>query len=141
MTKKQKNCCVFAVALLVDQATKYGATVLLPSLSRSRFFFYFALHRNNGISFSLFEKSPHLSFFIALSGLLLSLIVFSRLKYPESFFGGALLLAGATGNLIDRIRWGYVTDWIYIGGLHINIADIMLCTGGLLFLFLREEGL
>ena len=74
-----------------------------------------------------------MSFFIALSGLIFLFIVFWRFKYLQSSLGGVLLLAGATGNFIDRVLWGYVTDWIYMG-IYINIADILLCVGGLLFI-------
>lgn len=50
--------------------------------------------------------------------------------------GFALLLAGALGNLIDRIQYGYVVDFISYRGWPaiFNIADVEIRTGFLLLL-------
>lgn len=120
--------CVFTAALFADQASKYWARRFLPVS---------ALHHNYGISFSLFKESPRVGFFIALSGLLFLLAVLWRFKRLRLSLGGALLLAGTTGNFIDRMLWGYVIDWIDVGvyihaHIRINVADIWLSIGGLL---------
>jgi len=60
-------------------------------------------------------------------------IVCLRTKAARSMAGIVFLFAGALGNLTDRLLYGYVIDWIYVGG-HINLADIWLCVGGLLVL-------
>jgi signal peptidase II len=54
-------------------------------------------------------------------------------------------MAGAVGNLIDRIRIGHVTDFIY---LHyndfywpaFNVADSAICLGALLYLYSLGKG-
>jgi len=52
-----------------------------------------------------------------------------------------LILAGAIGNLWDRFAWGYVFDWILIGGTSIvNIADICIAVGILWYLFEMWRG-
>ncbi len=49
----------------------------------------------------------------------------------------SLYLGGAIGNLIDRLAYGYVTDLISVGSLPIiNLADICLSLGVLLFIFM-----
>jgi signal peptidase II len=60
--------------------------------------------------------------------------------------GLALILGGAVGNLLDRVRFGYVVDFLdfAISGHHwpaFNVADSAICIGvGLLFLdMLRNE--
>jgi signal peptidase II len=59
----------------------------------------------------------------------------SRGKRP----GAALLLAVALGNLYDRIRHGFVVDYISIAPLKkifFNLADVMIAAGALLYLLL-----
>jgi len=47
--------------------------------------------------------------------------------------GIIFLCAGALGNLSDRLMYGYVVDWIYVGG-YINLADVWLGVGSFLIL-------
>lgn len=52
-----------------------------------------------------------------------------------------LILGGAWGNLLDRIRFGYVIDFLdfYIGSWHwytFNVADIAICMGAALLVLL-----
>ncbi|QAA76541.1 MAG: Lipoprotein signal peptidase [Candidatus Bipolaricaulis sibiricus] len=56
--------------------------------------------------------------------------------------GGALLLGGAAGNLVDRIRWGYVLDFLEVPGFSVfNVADAGIVVGaGLLALALLWGG-
>ncbi|GAB4308867.1 MAG: signal peptidase II [Candidatus Bipolaricaulota bacterium] len=44
--------------------------------------------------------------------------------------GSALLLGGAVGNLVDRVRWGYVLDFFEIRGFPVfNVADAAIVIG------------
>ncbi|MBC7220778.1 signal peptidase II [Candidatus Bipolaricaulota bacterium] len=44
--------------------------------------------------------------------------------------GSALLLGGAVGNLVDRLRWGYVLDFFEIRGFPVfNVADAAIVIG------------
>jgi signal peptidase II len=50
-----------------------------------------------------------------------------------------LILGGALGNLIDRIAYGYVIDFLdfHVGGLHwpaFNVADSAITLGAVLFI-------
>jgi len=49
--------------------------------------------------------------------------------------GMAFVLAGAVGNLIDRIHWGYVLDFFEIRGFPIfNVADACITLGAVLII-------
>ena len=111
---------------------------------------------NEGIGFSMFEnlrpsvRRPALS---ALQGLTaLAVAAFLWISRRQKFFTLlplVLVLAGAIGNTWDRIRYGYVIDFIHF---HVqdhfswpvfNIADVLIAVGvGLLILqsFLQKEG-
>jgi lipoprotein signal peptidase len=54
----------------------------------------------------------------------------ARYAPARKSLGMIFLWAGAAGNLTDRLYYGYVVDWIYVGG-YINLADVWLCAGGL----------
>ncbi|REJ75424.1 MAG: signal peptidase II [Acidobacteria bacterium] len=145
-----------AAVFMLDQATKAWA------VSRLRFksdisvidgFLNFSYAQNTGVAFSLFDGYGDGGRW-ALSGLAFiaaALVVYFFWKTPRSddrILGAlVLLLAGIVGNVTDRVRLGFVVDFIDVqfGNWHyptFNIADIAICTGaGLLILdmFLRKE--
>ena len=54
----------------------------------------------------------------------------------QYFFGTGLVCAGAISNIIDRIRYGSVIDWIALNGFSVfNLADVMIGLG-LIIVFL-----
>jgi signal peptidase II len=66
------------------------------------------------------------------------LIIFFQRRTPladkPAHVGLALILGGALGNLVDRIRLGYVTDFldVFVGDRHwpaFNVADSAICVG------------
>jgi len=90
-------------------------------------------------------------FFIAVSVLAIAVICYYHARYargrPLSTVGLALILGGALGNLIDRLRVGMVIDFLdfYLGAYHwpaFNVADsgITVGVGLLLVEMLRERG-
>lgn len=98
------------------------------------------LIHNAGVSFGLF--SGYTPILIGIQFILTLVIVFAYKNFkPKSFFmqlGFALLISGAIGNLIDRIRFGYVIDFISFRWWPaiFNIADMEIRTGALMLLFL-----
>lgn len=108
-------------------------------------FFNLVHIRNKGVAFGLFAKEsiswalPYLNILI-LIGLALYLLKVG----PTNTLGlvsYALILGGAFGNLIDRIRFGEVVDFLdfYIGQYHwpaFNVADSAVTVGVLLLAFL-----
>ena len=82
--------------------------------------------------------------FIAVSLLAAGLIVYFYWQTPPGqrllAFGLALVFGGAVGNLVDRIRFGIVVDFldVYVGDLHwpaFNVADSAITIGVFIFAF------
>jgi len=74
---------------------------------------------------------------LALFGILWYAKKFAGDAWP-SRFGFVLIVAGAVGNLIDRMTLGYVVDFVdfYVGGWHFwafNVADAAITVGAILF--------
>jgi len=80
------------------------------------------------------------TFFVGISVLAVIFIVYLLIKSSYNFIGLSLVLGGAIGNLIDRILYGKVVDFIdfSIGKFHwytFNVADSSL-TVGIIVIFL-----
>jgi signal peptidase II len=72
--------------------------------------------QNTGSAFGLFTSQTALLTVFALAGLVAIVWFYPYVSQLTSWgsFSLALIFAGATGNLIDRLRMGYVTDFIYV---------------------------
>jgi signal peptidase II len=127
---------LFCASLLVDLLSKEWAlrTLPAPSFRAGADFFALSLHFNPGVAFSLFRSIPFAGVFLGVAGLLLLLIL--RRFFPVFRWSPAeaFLFAGAAGNLFDRLLRGHVVDWMKVGPLHLNAADLFLCLGALFFL-------
>lgn len=96
---------------------------------------------NTGVSFSLFSDTGNPWILIGLTGLI-TLWLARWLWTATTALGAAalaLIVGGAIGNLIDRIRFGAVADFIdfHIGAWHFptfNVADSAITIGAILFL-------
>lgn len=87
---------------------------------------------NQGVAFSSFGGRSVLAVGIGFFALaVLSAIVYGKSSYTRS--GIIMLWGGALGNLIDRLLYGSVMDYIPVpfwpGGLHINVADLAIILG------------
>jgi signal peptidase II len=101
-------------------------------------FFNFVFTWNPGTSFSLFRalgESAPIIIVIATSGII-GFILYYLFKRAQRYelVPLALIAGGAIGNLIDRIRFGAVIDFLdfHIGGYHwpaFNVADICIVVG------------
>jgi signal peptidase II len=92
---------------------------------------------NTGSAFGLLANQAFLIIIISIAGLLF-ILLFLRYLSPAStlsIVSIGLIMGGAVGNLIDRLRFGYVTDFIYFrlwGNFHwpaFNIADAAITVG------------
>ena len=103
--------------------------------------FYITLVRNTGIAFGLFRNQWVVSVIIPV--ILLALIAYSIYYYKKSkdvsriyVIAVSLILSGAIGNLIDRMMFGYVIDFIDFRIWPVfNLADSAITIGTLLILF------
>jgi signal peptidase II len=110
-------------------------------------FFNLTYLTNNGAAFSMLAGQPALwrqVFFIGAAGVALVFIWLAQRSFGRNsaLYTAALALiaGGAIGNLIDRIRFGFVIDFldVYVGIHHwpaFNIADSAITVGVTLFIF------
>jgi signal peptidase II len=101
-------------------------------------FFNLALTYNRGISFGLFNGGAGMNalvFSLAAAAIVAVLIYWlSRASSPFLAFAIGLIIGGALGNVIDRLRLGAVVDFLdfHAGSLHwpaFNLADSAICIG------------
>jgi signal peptidase II len=135
------------VVICLDQITKlWVQQALMPfQVIEVLPIFNLILTFNEGAAFSFLSDAGGWQrwFFIALSSVvsLVLVIWLARLRSDEGWLavGLALLLGGALGNLIDRIAYGHVVDFLdfHWGGAHwpaFNVADSAITVGVLLLL-------
>lgn len=87
---------------------------------------------NTGAAFGIFQGANGIFMILAFVIIGLILVYFPMIPFEDIYFRLALSLqlAGAAGNLIDRISRGYVTDFISIGRFPVfNVADSCITMG------------
>ncbi len=139
-----------AVVLALDQLTKWyirRTVSLYESIAVIDRLFHITHVRNSGGAFSLFanaSEAVRLPFFLLVSAVAVAvLLVFVRRVRPEQrglLFALGLILGGALGNLVDRVVFGQVTDFLdfHWRGYYwpaFNVADSCITTGMLILLF------
>jgi signal peptidase II len=125
--------------LALDQATKIWAVDTLGPEPYTRVlplgpeWLRFVYAQNTGVAFSLFQGMP--LFFTITSIVITAGVIYAyaahlpnRQLWVQIAMG--LLLGGAIGNIVDRLRLGYVVDFIAVGWWPVfNIADSAITTG------------
>ena len=135
-----------AAVILLDQVTKWAVLENFVYGERREItgFFNLVLVYNKGAAFSMFAsadgwQTPLLILFaIVAAGIVSYLIVRNREKRVLCL-GLALILGGALGNLIGRLRFGHVVDFLdfHAMGWHwpaFNVADSGITVGALLLI-------
>jgi signal peptidase II len=144
---KMRDLGLFAIALIVllaDQASKAWVVENIPLNTTYDIFpplgdiFVLTHITNSGAAFGLF---PQLGLVFTFVALIVSMVIVAYYRsVPAQQWlvrvSLGLQLGGAMGNLIDRLRFGYVTDMLYVRYVPVfNIADASIVTGvGLLML-------
>lgn len=148
---------VFLISFLVlifDQLTKVWAIKNFQGKSDLSLFggkLKFTYLENRGAAFGILQGSQ--TFFFIVTIFVLGFLLYSLFRYKKSsrFFHitFGLIIGGALGNFIDRLRLNYVVDFIQIDFVDFysfpifNVADIGVTLGGLLivfYLFFSKEG-
>lgn len=100
---------------------------------------------NRGAAFGIMQGRSWL--FVSLAAIVIIVAVYYQSKYhPERWIQYALafIVGGAAGNVIDRILYSSVVDFISVGWFPVfNVADMAIVGGGILFMIyilLHEEG-
>jgi signal peptidase II len=135
------------IAILViaaDQLTKWWIVyevMALPRVIEVTPFFNLVMTWNPGISFGLFDiGSPLNALVLSVLALLIVAILLVWLYRSDRLFIGTgigLISGGAIGNVIDRIRFGAVADFLdfHVAGYHwpaFNVADSMITIGAVM---------
>lgn len=134
---------------MIDQVTKAWAVRTLrvtDDLTIIRGFLDFVYTENPGIAFGRLQQLGAFGrwFLVALAITAALAVLFYFLRTPRTddrILGAcALLLAGIVGNLTDRVRFGYVVDFILVHAhsYHwptFNVADASICLGALLLAY------
>ncbi|MCX7106752.1 MAG: signal peptidase II [Methylococcales bacterium] len=141
------------LALILDQASKLviASSMQLYQSIPITSFFKLTYVRNTGAAFSfLSDAGGWQRWFFAVLAILISIIIavwLTRLKKQETLLAVALslILGGAMGNLIDRLAYGYVIDFldVYYQTWHwpaFNVADSAI-TLGVMLMLLESFGL
>ncbi len=141
---------VTALVTLIDQVTKVMVLLSIPLYTEIpviKGFFSLVHVRNRGAAFGFLNRYDiSWQFWLFLAATLVAIVVVIMLArssraddYPF-FLSLGLILGGAVGNLIDRVLYREVIDFLdfYHGGYHwpaFNVADIAICCGAALALF------
>jgi len=144
-----------AAVILLDQVTKWAVLENFVYGERREItgFFNLVLVYNKGAAFSMFAsadgwQTPLLILFAVVAAGIVSYLIVRNREKRVLCLGLALILGGALGNLIDRLRFGHVVDFLdfHAAGWHwpaFNVADSAITVGALLLIlegFVHREG-
>jgi signal peptidase II len=137
----RRGLSVAAVVLVLDQFSKWWIRVVVmdpPRTIEVTAFFNLVYARNTGVSFSMFRADSLIGQWL-LSGVALAIVAgllvwMRRLdrRWPVVALG--LIVGGAIGNVVDRLRLRFVFDFLdfYWNGYHFaafNLADSAITVG------------
>lgn len=137
-TKKHISCSIMIILIVAfDQITKYFASLKLADGSIAKFIpgvVQFKYAENTGMAFSMLSGARWV--FIALTVVVCVGVFYylfsNRCKSLWLYWSLGVILSGGIGNLIDRIRFGYVVDFIeptFVNFAIFNIADCAVTCG------------
>ncbi len=135
MKKPFSSLFIVSLVIILDQLSKYVVIRFMDPFDSIKVFpFLHILHvQNPGAAFGMFRNMAS-SFFITISFAAIIFVIYLLRKKAYHPLGLSFILGGAIGNLIDRILYGKVVDFIdfSIGDFHwytFNIADSALTIG------------
>ena len=142
---------VVGVLLATDQIIKYfvltklkptGTVTVIPGLLE------FTYVENTGAAFGLFKNIRWLVVAVTVIAIVAIIVLLFRYRHHSffSYAASALLISGGIGNLIDRMAYGFVVDFIHVLFFDyiFNFADCCITVGAVLFVihvlfFTRSE--
>ena len=142
---------IIIIGLVLDYFTKIWAVDTLKGkadITVIEGFFDLSYLENRGAAFGIFQGRAYL--LAAVTLVIMGILLFNYYKAKKKTWlltvSTGLILTGAVGNLIDRVRFGFVVDFIswhwkdvyYFPSF--NVADICITIGtGLLVLYILKE--
>ncbi len=142
-------------AVILDQYTKFLAVKYLKTKPIPIIDGVFELHylENRGAAFGLMQNQQIYFLFVAVIMLILCIYAYAKMSFTKRVLPVRicliLIVSGAIGNMIDRIRLNYVVDFLYFKLINFpifNVADIYVTTATfgivlLILFFYKEEEL
>jgi len=133
---------IVAFVVFLDQLTKYLAVkylMLIGSYPVIKNFFHLTYVENKGAAFGMLQNKT--LFFIVITVIVGAVLIYSMIKLPGNSvynYTLAMILGGAIGNLIDRVRLGYVVDFIDFKFFPavFNVADSFIVIGAIILGYL-----
>ncbi|HOO55382.1 MAG TPA: signal peptidase II [bacterium] len=155
--KKNKSKIFFVAvtvcALIIDRVSKFYVSGIMQSRSGREIelipgFLSIIDSYNTGIAFGLMKGISYVYIYLPVVLVLVAVVLILRRGEKTGVFGPpglGMMLGGAIGNLVDRVRFGRVYDFIdaYVGALHwptFNAADSFIVIGVFLFAFAVFRG-
>ena len=137
MKKKIIRPAFFVALVALDQVTKLLAKIYLAdnkSFAIIADFFYLTYTENTGAAWSILSGYRYVFIVIGIGALALMAYWLREAKTAWSEYSLLMMMAGTTGNLIDRLYRGSVSDFLdfYPFGYDFpifNVADSCLCVG------------
>ncbi len=129
--------------VLLDQVTKYLVRAQIPLHNKIELTPFLTLTHieNTGITFGLFQGASIIWMVVALAIIGFILHQYKTLVTSKATAGAfGAILGGAIGNLIDRMLFGAVTDFISVGWWPaFNVADTAISASALFLIYLWWE--
>lgn len=143
---------IAVVVMLLDQVSKFLILGALPHVGETIEllpFFNFILSFNYGISFSMFNNPSQNQVLLTLISSVVIMLFYGWLYHSKEkyiWIPIGLVVGGALGNMIDRVIYGAVIDFIDVKIMDwhyptFNIADSFICIGVALLIFWPSEKL
>jgi signal peptidase II len=137
LSRLASSCAMAGVVVGADQLTKWLATTVLAELPSQSVpvvgdLFRLTYVYNRGAAFGILQDRTF--FFVVVSLFVVAMIVASYRYFPVTgpmlHIALGLQLGGAMGNLVDRVRLGYVVDFLDLALFPVfNIADAAIVIG------------
>jgi signal peptidase II len=129
--------------IVLDRLSKWAILALLEQAIPVTPFLNLVVVWNRGVSFGMFDSASAHGPWL-LSGLAVAVVValvlwLRRVDHPLPAIALGLIIGGALGNVLDRVRYGAVVDFLDVHalGYHwpaFNVADSAICVGAALLL-------
>ena len=129
MNRVRRSLLIMLVVLVFDQATKLLVRYYAVNVPVFHFF-SLSFYTNTGSAFGILKGANLSLIFISLIVVGLGMVFYERVLGWREWWAFALIGGGVLGNLIDRVAWGSVTDFISFSFWPaFNVADSALSIG------------
>lgn len=139
------------IVLIIFAADRISKSIVTSMIDEGKSiqvtsFFSLVNVRNKGFAFGILSQSPVSARVLAVVPIAITILLLYYLKraHPRERIPLLLILSGALANIYDRLRFGYVIDFLdfHLGELHwpaFNLADVSVTTGIILYVLSEQK--